>query len=68
MIHGLVKFHSSDFDAHRREIDALLESRAAIQLKLQNAANAEEKQQILILEFRPVQTEIKELASRVCLK
>jgi hypothetical protein len=68
MIHGLVKFHSSDFEQHRAQINTLLAARAVIQAKLQSAPDEAAKQQILKLEFRPVQTEIRELAGRVCLR
>lgn len=68
MIHGLVKFHSSEFDQHRAQINTLLAARAVIQAKLQSAPDEATKQQILELEYRPVQTEIKDLSSRVCLR
>jgi len=68
MIHGLVKFHSSDFEQHRAQINTLLAERANIQAKLQSAPDEATKQQILELEYRPVQNEIKDLSSRVCLR
>ena len=68
MIHGLVKFHSSDFEQHRAQINTLLAARAVIQEKLASAPDKAEKRQILELEYRPVQTEIKSLAARVCLR
>ena len=68
MIHNLVKFHSTQFELHRREINELLAARAVIQAKLQSAPDEATKQQILELEYRPVQTEIKALAACVCLR
>jgi len=68
MIHNLVKFHSSDFEQHRQQINTLLAARAVIQEKLASAPDYATKQQILELEYRPVQIEIKSLAARVCLK
>jgi len=68
MIHGLVKFHSSDFDAHRREINTLLLERATILEKIQKAPDEAAKLQILELEFSPIQKQIKALASQVCLR
>lgn len=68
MIHGLVKFHSSDFEQHRAQINTLLAERANIQAKLQSAPDEATKQQILELEFSPIQKQIKALASQVCLR
>jgi hypothetical protein len=68
MIHNLVKFHSSDFEQHRQQINTLVAARAVIQAKLQSAPDEATKKQILELEYRPVQTEIKALAACVCLR
>ena len=68
MIHNLIKFHSSQFEPHRREINELLTARAVIEAKLQSAPDEATKKQILELEYRPVQTEIKALAACVCLR
>ena len=68
MIHGLVKFHSSDFEQHRAQINTLLAERAVIQEKLASAPDEAAKQQILELEYRPLQNQIKDLSSRVCLR
>jgi hypothetical protein len=68
MIHNLVKFHSGQFEPHRREINELLAARAVIQAKLQSAPDEATKQQILELEYRPVQKEIINLAAQVCLR
>ena len=68
MIHGLVKFHSAEFEQHRAQINILLAARAVIQEKLASAPDEAEKRQILELEYRPVQNQIKDLSSRVCLR
>ena len=68
MIHGIVKFYSTEFEPHRATINTLLAKRGEIQQRLQTAQNEDAKREILINEFRPVQTEIKALAAAVCLK
>jgi len=68
MIHNLVKFHSSAFEQHRAQINTLLLERATILEKIQKAPDEAAKLQILELEYRPVQTEIKALAACVCLR